>query len=321
MTGSPYRAGMTRRRPRLPDGRPLPLTLWYPAHAAETAEREGIYDILAARDAPPAPGRFGLILLSHGSGGSEFNHHDWAGALARAGFVVAAPRHMGDSRDRMAGVCGPDHALARPRQLRFAAKAALEDTILGDRVDAGRMGVMGFSAGGYTALLLLGARPDFAWWSRHLRNAPGTEPPSQTSPDNPADNAPAIPAIADEDWRDATEPGIRAGVLLAPLATPFSPAELARITAPLRLYRTEKDGVTPNRDNADRLAGLVRGPIEVATKPGGHYVFIAPVDAATADRYPVYYRDEPGVDRAAVHRETADELVAYFSRTLNGTTV
>jgi len=37
------------------------------------------------------------VIISHGHAGSRFGHHDLAEQLARAGYVVAAVEHAGDS--------------------------------------------------------------------------------------------------------------------------------------------------------------------------------------------------------------------------------
>jgi len=84
-------------------GTMVPATVMYPSSDAEPdAETQlGPYLLAAQRGATIAAGKHPLILLSHGSGGSMFGHHDLAEALARHGYVVAMPEHAGDSfRDR-----------------------------------------------------------------------------------------------------------------------------------------------------------------------------------------------------------------------------
>lgn len=306
-----FTAGMTRTTAdrALGPGR-LPVTIWYPARAPERARREGLMDLSAAFDAEPAEGRFPLVAVSHGGGGGDLNHHDWAEALARAGYVVAAPRHLGDSHDFRMGLGSREQLLERPRQLRAAIAAARTHPVLGRCVDSDRLGAMGFSAGGYTVLTVLGARPDFSRRRRYCRE--DNEAPVAC----PASRSPHLPVAAPEDWDGVCERGIRAAVLFAPFALVFDAHALGRITIPVRIYRAEREEVTRNPANADSVAaGLGKRP-EVATVPGGHYVFIAPVDEAASAKYPVYYRDEPGVDRRALHARIATELVDFFDRAL-----
>src|SRR5262249_41588734 len=96
---------------------PFAVGVWYPTRAAESAWRSGFYGINAARDAALAPGRFRLLLLSHGSGADEFHHRDWTAALARHGFIVAALRHVGDSLDDVSGRGSDVQLSGRPWQV------------------------------------------------------------------------------------------------------------------------------------------------------------------------------------------------------------
>jgi predicted dienelactone hydrolase len=71
--------------------------IFYPTVDAVSVTRLGPLEILAKRDAAVSSGRFPLVLLSHGNGGSMFSHHDMAVSLAHHGFVVAAVEHPGDN--------------------------------------------------------------------------------------------------------------------------------------------------------------------------------------------------------------------------------
>ena len=51
-------------------GGPFTALLHYPCDLAATATRFGPYELDVSVDAPVAPGRFPLVLISHGSGGS-----------------------------------------------------------------------------------------------------------------------------------------------------------------------------------------------------------------------------------------------------------
>ena len=71
----------------------------------------------ANREAPIGAGRYGLIVMSHGTGGGRLNHRDTSIRLAESGYVVAAPEHAGDNfRDkRYSGTS--ENWRRRPRQL------------------------------------------------------------------------------------------------------------------------------------------------------------------------------------------------------------
>jgi hypothetical protein len=113
------------------------------------------------RDVARAPGRFPLIVYSHGSGGIRFENLALAAHLASHGYVVVAGDHPGDtlldSGDEMETILTD-----RPRDVsflidRFLAFDAEAGNVFAGGIDSDRIGVTGWSFGGYPALAL-GAR-------------------------------------------------------------------------------------------------------------------------------------------------------------------
>ncbi len=72
-------------------------SLYYPTKATERTTAMGPFTVQAAIQAPPEDKFKGLIVLSHGIGGTELGHSSLAEALARDGYMVAALRHPGDN--------------------------------------------------------------------------------------------------------------------------------------------------------------------------------------------------------------------------------
>jgi predicted dienelactone hydrolase len=66
-------------------GERFPVGIWYPTNAQPSVFEFGPYTMRVARDAAPADGKFGLVVISHGSGGGAFDHRDLAMALASGG--------------------------------------------------------------------------------------------------------------------------------------------------------------------------------------------------------------------------------------------
>ena len=141
--------------------RPLEGVLLYPT-AAPDAPREALGNavfvgVRVIEGAAPSGGPFPLLVLSHGMYGNMRNQAWLAAALARRGFVVAAIDHPGTSsfnRD-------PDAARAlweRQRDISRVIDHLLAQPDLA--IDPGRIYMAGHSLGGFTALLLAGARYD-----------------------------------------------------------------------------------------------------------------------------------------------------------------
>lgn len=138
--------------------------IWYPCAAEPTYVALGRLSVAAdfglkgAKDCPVTGAKLPLVIYSHGRGGFFGQQHDTAEALADAGFVVAAINHPGDtvgdpSRRDTLSVWG-----SRPADI-----VRLLDFLLNgwkDRavIDPARVGFVGFSLGGATGLVLMGAR-------------------------------------------------------------------------------------------------------------------------------------------------------------------
>src|SRR5258708_4359162 len=110
----------------------------------------------AFADAKPRP----VILLSHGFGGTA-RMMGWFGVpLARAGYVVIAVDHPGNNGMDKMTVGGAIMSWDRAQDLRAALDAVKADPAIGPHLDLKRLGVSGFSAGGFTSLVGAGAHVD-----------------------------------------------------------------------------------------------------------------------------------------------------------------
>ena len=265
--------------------------LWYPTDAAPGRTAIGPFAMDAARGAPLRPGRHGLVLMSHGSGGGRLNHRGTAIRLAAAGYVVAAPDHAGDTwRDgRYSGRSA--NWLRRPRQLSAVLDRVLDDPGLGPRIDRGRIGAVGHSAGGYSVLALIGGRADPALLARHCtRNR---------------DRDPAFCAYGREgqsigDLPDLADRRVRAVVAVAPVGALFGDGAFAAAAAPAEIHRLGRDRVLRRPFHADNIAALMGPRARLVVHPEAHhFAFIAPFPAALAGAVGAPARDPPGFDRRA----------------------
>lgn len=147
---------------------PIKVALFYPTQVQATKTAMGPFTVNAAIGAPADVRVKGLIILSHGTGGSELGHSSLAEALARSGYLVAALRHPGDNyQDHSVWQRGPDAFFTeRPLQASAVIDALLGDAAWKDRIatDAKgpRIGALGHSAGGFTVVALAGGQSDLS---------------------------------------------------------------------------------------------------------------------------------------------------------------
>src|SRR5258707_2001878 len=138
----------------------IDVALWYPSNAAEADRSFGAYRMQVSMNAQAALGKFPLVVVSHGTGGSSLSHYRFALALARSGFVVAAPEHPGDNyRDRSL-VADTRYGYERPRQGSRGLDDLLADPEWKGRIDNDPIRPVGHSAGGVTLAAMIGGVPD-----------------------------------------------------------------------------------------------------------------------------------------------------------------
>ena len=287
------------------------LTVYYPTPGGESSIRRDLYTLSAAQDAPPADGKLPVILWSHGSGGTTLAHHDSAEWLARRGFIVIAPLHAGNNHFDHSGEGTARMWQGRPRALTAALDAVIADKVLGAHVDVARVGAAGFSAGGYSVLAAAGAVGDMTLLSKHCA-AHASEDPEfcSLSHGQAADDATKPPPIHVQDKR------IRAVVAMAPVGALFGNDAMAELTAPVRIYRAEKDMVLRQPFHAERVHQLLPKAEYVVVNNAGHYAFLAPFPAGLGPGVGPVADDPPGFDRPAYHAKLNAELTQFFLRTL-----
>jgi predicted dienelactone hydrolase len=324
----------------------LRVVLSYPTAAAPRDLAFGPFSVRVAMGAEPAAGRRRLVVVSHGTGGSDLPDHDLAAALVRAGFVVAQPLHRGDhagdTRD-----AGPVAFERRPREVSAVIDALAADPQWAPRLQLDRVGVHGMSAGGVAGLALAGAR----WRMKSLIDhclahgeadagfcLQGTVTPAQQAERRarfesargvPDDALPpallawhgglagaAEPAV-DPHPDPRPDPRIAAVTLAVPVAAIFSAESLARIAIPVGVVAAERDQVLLPRFHSGHVLAHCRSCVALATLPGaGHFDVLAPWPPAVAERVAAGQlrggAPEPGFDPA--ERAAAQARVARFLR-------
>jgi predicted dienelactone hydrolase len=313
----PARAvGFTRTSITVAAGAPIEIGIWYPSRAPTAKAPLELFEEEVATDGPidaQGPGRLlPLIVISHGTGGALSSHYDTALALARAGFVVAALTHSGDNyRDTSRVMAIWD----RPRQVSLVLDYMLDEWSAHLSIDPERIGVFGFSAGGFTALALIGGIPDLGKIEPHCQSFP-EEWTCQLIAKSPAPS-PSLAMPANLEMMDTR---IKAAVIAAPaLGYTFAPAGLARVQVPVQLWRGSADHILPDPWYAEavRLA-LPAAPEYHVAEGADHFDFLAPCSAALAHVAPQICNDPGGFDRAAFHRDFNVDVVRFFRMHLPG---
>ncbi|PJI84256.1 putative dienelactone hydrolase [Yoonia maricola] len=302
-------------------GADLDVTIWYPAASGgetvllgDNVFFEGTEAML---NAPVSDGQFPLILLSHGAGLSgRAEAMSWmATALAKEGFIVAAPTHPGNT--------GPDRSAAqtmklwlRPSDLSDTLDAIEQNEVFRPHFDAENVGVVGLSMGGNTALAIAGARFDPALLASYCDtddlNASLCDWVRLSGVDLHAMDTQA----ASRDNGDA-----RVGLVVAIDPVPadvFDVTSFSGVSVPVTLVNFSEDGEIPLTARAEGIADAIPDATYTVIENGSHFSMFAECKPNAAEIAVEEGIEEPicengnGSSRATVHAQLIDIIVAAY---------
>jgi predicted dienelactone hydrolase len=296
------------------DGKAFAVGVWYPTDAQVTSTTSSAPNPMEAiQNAPISGQRLPLVVISHGNGGGLASHMDLALALARAGYVAAAPMHAGDNFQDPSSSGSATLYSGRNRQLRLTIEHVLTKWQWHEVIDGDKVGAFGFSAGGFTVLTAAGAQPEMRLIAQHCTQSPEFICDVLRHYQSPLLKA---NATAVEPMQASSK--IKAIVAAGPgLGFTMTPASMAGMKVPMQLWSGEKDDKVPYATNAkviiEALAQHGR-QVEFHSVPNaGHMSFIAPCGAV---KVPELCSDPEGFDRAAFHTVMNAEVVKFFDRNL-----
>jgi predicted dienelactone hydrolase len=306
-------------------GNDLAVTVWYPSEAGGVpvtlGENVFFEGTPAMRDAPVSQGKYPLILLSHGAGlGGTPEAMSWiATPLARAGFIVAAPAHPGNGgayRSARETV----KLWLRPADISATLDAIGKLPLFKDSIVAGRIGALGLSMGGTTALALAGARinpvrlagycdtedlnASFCGWLR------------QSGVDLHAVDMKLA-------GRDNADKRIRFVMAIDPAPVDvLQPKSFSTIAIPVEIVNLGQPGQIPATALASGIARAIPKAMYATIADASHYSMFgqckpgAAEFAAAEDIGDPICSDGTGESRAEIHRQLVDMAIQAFDRAL-----
>jgi predicted dienelactone hydrolase len=179
------------------------------------------------------------------------------------------------------------------------------------RINAARIGIFGYSAGGFTALTAIGGEPDLRLIATHCATAPEFVC-RLLSDSNSALMRPEGLPPASAFVRDAR---IKVAAVAAPgFGFTFVPNGLLQVTAPVQLWSGQRDVNVPEATNSRLIGQALGARADVQSVPGaGHFSFLVPCHLIGP---PFLCGDADGFDRAAFHAQMNSAIVAFFAKHL-----
>jgi predicted dienelactone hydrolase len=296
------------------------VALYYPTQAPARAIPMGPFTPHVAIQGAPESTFKGLIVLSHGTAGSELGHSSLAEALAEQGYLVAALRHPRDNwQDHSLFDDNPEKLFdERPRQVSWVIDAVLRDPQWKDRIardaQGPKVGAVGHSAGGFTVLALAGAQPDMSRIAKHCDANRADDPIFCKT--GRADRVVAQPSATPASAAPLTDGRVRAVVALAPFGVVFTASSLASIRMPVAIYEAEKDRWLVPRFHAEWIAQNLPGAELHRVPNAWHFAFMDTPGMSIPSADGDVAADPPGFDRTAFLKQLSRELPAFFDKAI-----
>ena len=314
--------------------RPLAVTVWYPSKgdgqpAVSTSDK--VFQASTANTgATIREGHFPLILMSHGSG-SRGEGMGWIGVeLAKAGYIVAAPNHPGTTSGDSLPAATPK-IWERAQDMSVLITAFSRNQRWQNSIDQRRIGILGFSLGGSTALELAGAIPDLDGFIRYCdEHPPGALDCSWFRGGRGyADGA--FVKVEPFDLREIDrklfeqsnhEPRITAVVAVDPgLGTLMKPDSVAKVGVPVTLINLGNEGKVPLAVQAEQLSKELPNATFHRVKDSDHYSFLPVCQPDAAAFLKSFEENDPICEetarpRAEIHEELSRLIIDAFERDL-----
>jgi predicted dienelactone hydrolase len=225
--------------------RKLTLEVWYPATLADGQTETTVYKAVigttkfdlagrAARDANLKPGKYPLVILSHGQPGSRYMMSYLTEHLASRGFVVVAIDHTGSTYDDLTPESYASSIIDRPLDILFSVAAVAAEIT---NADSKNVALMGYSYGGYSSLNAAGLGLDKKNLEAYAQ---------VTNNEGPSFALPFFDALTKVRGKDVIKPDprVKAVFVMAPYGIPWlSPAQFASMEIPLFVACGREDDV------------------------------------------------------------------------------
>ena len=262
----------------------FPVLIHYPTHQTSAPTTFGPYTMDVCPDAEIIEGLFPLIIISHGNSGSHLLYRTISTFLAKHGYIVAMLEHFGNNRNNNQLENTIENLQYRPRHVSLTIDNLLSHSFFENSIVLDKIGVIGHSMGGYTALALAGGIP-------RTKEGQKVEVPS--------------------------DPRLKAIVLLAPGAGWFKNS-LDNVSIPILLLTAEHDPITPAW-NAEIILKSIPDKSLVTFRMienAGHFSFISPFPAAMKNPNFPPSTDPEGFDREEFHKQLPSEILNFLNKKL-----
>ncbi|MFL0801015.1 MAG: alpha/beta hydrolase [Agarilytica sp.] len=264
-----------------------------------------------------------LVVMSHGTGGSALTLLWLAEAFVKQGYIVVGVNHHGNTAvEKKKYAQGYTLWWERAQDLAVVVEKILGSTAWSQKIDQSKIGVLGFSLGGYTTIAALGGRTDTQRFDAFCKSKkrdftcdPQKEfPDMYTVFDEIKDTAQVKLSLAKQK-KDYSVDVFKAGYVIAPAVIQvFTPESLKAIKRPVSITVGANDVIAPPSTNAKWLHKKIPGSHYKQIEKVGHYTFLPECGSGGKKILPDLCRDHKDVKRKDIHMQVAREAVDFFEK-------
>ncbi len=308
-----------------PMGGTMKASVWYPTKEQSGTIGLGPFEFPGTWNAEPAEEITGLVVVSHGTGGSDLGHRNLGVALAQGGMIAVAPLFPRNNFRDNSGIGQRVVWEGRPLQLASIIRYLQSESSFKASLEGKPLGLFGFSLGGYTVISMLTGGHDLAHYSSHCKQHVDSDPVCSFDGLNIAAE---MKEILDQQYQSPLQsissPRVCSSILADPMMAPISDALLNQYPdIPTLLYlptnqnqlasQFHGDRFRQLNDNDSRSEKVVFNVVENAQ----HFSFLAPFPPALVNSLPAeLVTDHSDFDRSDFQRKFATEVSEYFAKTL-----
>ena len=302
--------------------RPLKTEIWYPTRDTTKLNITTEYPFKlppTSKDAEIVSEQFPLILLSHGTGGNRISLMWLACELASNGYIVAAVDHWGNTLDNKI----PENFVKvwdRPLDISYVLDKILDNSKLKPNIDTTKIGMIGFSLGGYTTIALAGGNLDYNLLQDFSKTKEGQK----------EFNLPELGNISklitteiinsgNKYYNKLKDKRISVFIAMSPAIGQgfMKESQFENFNSPILIIGVENDKRTPTKTNAKHYHNLIKNSDYFELKgKAGHYIFMNEAKSGLKRGAPLIFKDDKIVNRNKIHKKIAKIVIDYFEKEL-----
>lgn len=262
-----------------------------------------------------------LIIMSHGTGGAALQMLWIAEALVKKGYIVAGINHHGNTAMEL-NQSAEGYMLWWERTKDISALIATisNDSLWGNLIDTQKIGVVGFSLGGHTAISSIGGITDLSLFnsfcssdSRDATCEPQLEFMNIHEELEKVKNKTQVQDSISQSSNSFKIDSIKGAFVISPaVVQSFTEESLKNITVPVSIVIGSDDVVAPAKTNAKRVFSLVKDASYNEIDGAGHYTFLSTCTDFGACEVKELCCDKEGVNRKEIHTNVSNKAVEFF---------